>query len=65
MSLKVLNISQKRFQFHDVSDTSQKHLSQVFVMFQKYPTKMDSSDFRRVITISDKIDVGTLETLKK
>ena len=43
----------------------QKHLSQVFVVFQKYPTKMISSDFRKVITISDKIDEGPLEILKK
>ena len=37
----------------------------MFVVFQKYPTKMISCDFRRVITMSDKIDVGPLETLKK
>ena len=55
----------KRCLFRDVSDTSQKYLSQVFVIFQKYPTKMVSCDFRRVIKISDKIDVGPLETLKK
>ena len=30
----------KRCQFRDVSETSQKYLSQVFVTFQKYPTKM-------------------------
>ena len=45
--------------------TSQKHLSQVFLVFKKYITKMTSSDFRSVITISDKIDVGPPETFKK
>ena len=62
---RLKHISQKRCLFRDVSETSQKHLSQVFVIFQKYPTKIISCDFRRVITISDKIDKGPLETLKK
>ena len=43
----------------------QKYLSQVFVIFQRYPTKMFSCDFRRFIEISDKIYMGPLETLKK
>ena len=51
--------------FRDISETSQKYLSQVFVMFQKFPTKMVSCDFRRVTKIFDKIDAGSLETLKK
>ena len=33
--------------------------------FQKYPTKMVLCDLFRVIEISDKTDVGPLETLKK
>ena len=57
--------SQKRCLFCDVFKTSQKHLSQAFLVFQKYVTKMILCDFRRVITISDKIDVGPSETLKK
>ena len=61
----VSSISQKRCLFRDVSETSQKHLSQVFLAFQKYFTKMISCDFRRLITISDKIHVGPSETLKK
>ena len=60
-----LETSQKRWLFCDVFKTFQKQLSHVFVIFQKYPTKMVSCDFRRVIRISDKIDVGPLETLKK
>ena len=55
----------KRCLFREVSETSQKHLSQVFLVFQKYVTKMISCNFRRLITISDKIDVGPSETLKK
>ena len=47
------------------SVTPQKHLSQVFEVFQEYLSKIISYDFRRVITISDNIDVGPLETLKK
>ena len=39
--------------------------SQVFLVFRKYVTKMISCDFRRLIAISDKIDVGPSETLKK
>ena len=61
----VSSISQKRCLFRDVSETSQKHLSQVFLVFQKYVTKMISCDFRRVITISDKIDMGPSETRRK
>ena len=61
----ILIISQKNCLFRDVSETSQKYLSQVFLVFQKYPTKMISCDFRKVFTIFDKIDVGPLETLKK
>ena len=61
----VSSISQKRCIFCDVSETSQNHLLQVFVIFQKYPTKIISCNFRKIIIISDKIDVGPLETLKK
>ena len=64
-SYDVSGISQKRCLFRDVSETSLKHLSQVFLVFQKYNTKMISCDFRRLITISDKIEVGSPETLKK
>ena len=42
-----------------------KNLSQVFAVFQKYPTKMISCDFHGVITVSGKIDMGLLETLKE
>ena len=49
--------------FCDASEI--KHLSQVFVIFQKYPTETSSYDFRRVIKILDKVDVGPSETLKK
>ena len=58
----VLRLSQKRCLFRDVSETSEKHLLQVFVIFQKYSTKMTSCYFRRIIMISDKIDVGPLNT---
>ena len=51
--------SQKRFLFCDISDTSQKYLLKVFA------TKMVSCDLRRVIEISDEIDMGPLKTLKK
>ena len=51
--------------FRDVSETAQKHLSQVFVIFQKYPTEMILCHFPRVITISVKINMGPLEALKK
>ena len=61
----ISNTSQKRCLFHNVSETSQKHLSQVFLVFREYITKILSCDFRRLITISDKIDVGPSETLKK
>ena len=43
-----------------------KNISQKYLwFFQKYPTKMVSFDLRRVTEISDKIDVGPLETVKK
>ena len=45
-------------------DVSKISLASIAV-FQKYSTKMVSCDFRRVITISDKIDVGQLQTPKK
>ena len=48
----------KKCLFRDVSETSQKYLTQVFVAFQKYLTKMVSRDFRSVTEISDEIDVG-------
>ena len=35
------------------------------MIFQKYPTKMVSWDFRRVTEIFDKVGVGPLEALKK
>ena len=47
------------------SVTSQKYFLKVFVTFQKYPTKLVSCDIRRVIELSDKIDVGLSKTLKK
>ena len=50
-------MSHKRCLFRDTSETSQKHLSQVFAIFQKCPTKMISCDFRRVLTIFNRIDV--------
>ena len=53
----VSSISRKGCLYPDVTKTSQKHLSQVFVIFQ-CPTKMVACDFRMVIKISDKIDVG-------
>ena len=49
----------------ETSEASQKYLLQVPMTFPKYPTKMVSCVFRRVIEISDKIDVGPSETLKK
>ena len=55
----------KRYLYRDVSETSQKHLSQLFLVFQKYVIKMVSCYFRRLITVSDKIDVGPSETLRK
>ena len=60
----VSNISQKRCLFRDVSETSLEHLSQVFLVFQKYVAKMNPYDFRRLITISGKKDEGPSETLK-
>ena len=53
-------ISQKRCLFRDVSKTYQNYLSQVFVFFQKYLTKMIWCDFRRVIAISNNIDMVPL-----
>ena len=44
----------KRWLFYDVSETSKKYLLQVFVTFQKYPTKMVSCNFGRIIEITDK-----------
>ena len=38
---------------------------QVFLVFRKYPTKIISCHFCKVITISDKIDMEPLETLMK
>ena len=64
-SLRRLVHISKKMSIRDVSETSQKYLSQVFVIFQKHPTKMISCDFRRVIKMSDKIDVEPLEILKK
>ena len=43
---------------HDVSEKSPKYILQVFASYQKYLTKIVSSDFRRAIEISDKIDAG-------
>ena len=64
-SLRRLKYISKKMSFPwrlwDVSKT----LSQVFLVFQKYVTKTISCDFRSVITISDKIDVGPWETLWK
>ena len=62
---QVSSISQKWCLFGDVSETSQKHLLQVFLIFQKCFTKIILCDFRKVITIPDKTDVEPLETLKK
>ena len=53
------------FLFRDISEAPQRYLAQVFVIFQKYPTKMVSCDFHRVNEISDRTDVGPLQTLKK
>ena len=54
----------KKDVFSVTSETSQKYLLQVFLVFRKYFTKMIWCDFRRLI-ISDKIDVGPSETFKK
>ena len=65
-SLRLLEHIAKRCLFLNVSEMPQKHLSQMLVIFQKYPTKIVPCDFRRVTEIFDKIDVGnTQETLKK
>ena len=64
-SLRRLEHISKKMSFRDVSQTFKKHLSEVFVIFLKYPTKTVLCNFRRVIKISDKIDVGPLEILKK
>ena len=53
---------QKRCLFRDVSEASQVSIASIYC---KYPTKMVSFDLRRVIEISDKTDVGRLETFKK
>ena len=55
----------KRCLFRDVSEKSQKHLSQVILVFQKYVTKMISCNFRRLITISDKKKRATVRTTKE
>ena len=55
-SLRRLEHISKKCLFRDVYETSQKCLSQVFVIFQKYPTKIFLCDFRGVIEISDKRD---------
>ena len=47
-----------RKDIHDVSEKSPKYILQVFATYQKYLTKIVSSDFRRAIEISDKIDAG-------
>ena len=72
---------QKRYLFCDVFKTSQIHLkkeifpltslrrltniSRKYFWFFKYVTNLILCDFRRVIAISDKVDVGPSETLKK
>ena len=61
----VSNLSQTRCLFRDISQTSQKHLLQVLLIFQKYTTKIISYDFRWITKIFPKLDVGSLETLKK
>ena len=58
-------ICQKRCLFRDISETSQKHLSQVFMILQKYPTIMVLRDSHRVTETFDKIRVGPLEMLNK
>ena len=58
-------ICQKRCLFRDISETSQKHLSQVFMILQKYPTIMVLCDFHRVTETFDKIRVEPLEILNK
>ena len=58
-------MSQKGCLFRDISGTSQKYPSQLFVTFQKYPMKMVSFDFLRVIRISVKIDVGTVTNTQR
>ena len=64
-SLRCLEHISERCLFRVISEMSQKRLSQMFVIFQKHPTKMLSSDFRRLTEIFDKIDAGLLETLNK
>ena len=64
-SLRRLEHISKKMSIRDVPQTFKKHLSEVFVIFLKYPTKTVLCDFRRVIKISDKIDVGPLEILKE
>ena len=63
-SLDVSNKSQKRCLFRDFYATSQKHLTQEFVAFQNYPTKIVWRNFRMVIEISDKIDGGPFQEMK-
>ena len=64
-SLRRLKHISKRCLFWDVSETSQKYLVEVFVTFQKYPTKMVLSGFLRVTELSDKVDERPWKTLKK
>ena len=57
---RLIHIS-KKYLVRDFSEASQKYLLQVSVIFLKYPAKMISYDFRRLIRISDKIGVEPLE----
>ena len=62
---RLKNISKKMsfpWRLWDVSKTS---LASIFGFSKIRHTKMISCDFRRVITISDKMDVGPSETLRK
>ena len=65
-SLRCLEPISKKMSFpwrlYDVLKTS---LASICDFSKKYPTKMVSCDFRRVITIFEKIDFGLLEKLKK
>ena len=46
-------------------DVSKSSLASIFSFSKIHHTKMISCDFRRVITTSDKMDVGLSETLRK
>ena len=69
MSFDVFKKSQAYLKKDVFSFMSLKRLKKIsrkyWVIFQNSPTKMILSDFCRVIAVSDKIDVGPLETLKK